>query len=195
MKIFSKLYNLVTVWAEHKHAQYYLGGVSFAESSFFPIPPDVMLLPMSVTNPQKAWYFAFVTTVASVLGAILGYFLGYFLFDSIGLNIIDSLHLSEKFELVKEIFQKHGAWYILIAAFTPLPYKLFTLAAGALSVSLLPFIIASIIGRGLRFFLVAAISKWFGKKYKDKLPLIIDYIAWSVLGLILLIALVYYFAK
>ena len=144
MKIFSKLYARVMIWSRHRHAERYLAGLSFAESSFFPIPPDVMLAPMSLAKPAQAWRFAFVTTVASLLGGLFGYLLGYFAMGAVE-PWITELGYQAKFLQAKQWFDEWGFWAIFIAGFSPIPYKIFTITAGVISMALLPFIILSFI--------------------------------------------------
>ena len=189
MKLFASLYEKVMVWSKHSHAEYYLGALSFAESSFFPIPPDVMLAPMSVARPNKAWWFAFLTTVTSVLGGVLGYFIGAFAFEYIDPWLQTSSYLP-KYEMAKAWFAEWGVWVVFVAGFSPIPYKLFTITAGALSLALLPFVIASFIGRGSRFFLVAGILKYAGPKLE---PMVMKYVEWiGWITVLLLIAAVAY---
>ena len=156
-----KLYDWVLSLARHKHADKALAAVSFAESSFFPIPPDVMLAPMVATRPDKAYTYATICTVASVLGGLLGYAIGYFL-EPVGMWLLTLLGKADTFEASKALFQEHGAWVILIKGLTPIPYKLITIAAGIFSFSLPLFIVLSVITRAARFFLVAFIIKKFG---------------------------------
>jgi len=190
MKLFTGLYEKVMEWSKHPHASYYLGALSFAESSFFPIPPDVMLAPMSVARPNQAWWFAFLTTITSVLGGILGYFIGAFAFEFIDPWIQSSSYLP-KFETAKTWFAEWGVWVVFVAGFSPIPYKLFTITAGVLSLSFIPFIVASFIGRGSRFFLVAGILKYAGPKLE---PLVMKYVEWiGWIMVLLLIAVVVYF--
>lgn len=153
--------------ARHRHAQYYLAVLSFTESSFFPIPPDAMLAPMSLARPERAWYYATLTTVMSVLGGLAGYLIGWLAFDLIE----PALHAAGYWELylaVREWFDRWGFWAIFIAGFSPIPYKLFTIAAGVISMPLLPFIVASIIGRGGRFYLVAGLMRWGGAPWNRR---------------------------
>lgn len=184
MKLFATLYQKTIQWAKHKKAPHYLAGLSFAESSFFPIPPDVMLMPMVIARPNQWVWFATLTTIASVLGGIAGYFIGIFAFDSLQVYLIEWGY-GDKLELAKSWFEQWGVWIVLAAGFSPIPYKVFTITAGALSMLLFPFIIASIIGRGARFFLVAGLLAWLGAKME---PLIIRYIEW--LGWLVVAALV-----
>jgi membrane protein YqaA with SNARE-associated domain len=190
MKLFSNIYNKVIEHSRHKHAEKYLGVLSFAESSFFPIPPDIMLIPMSLAEPSKWIRLAILTTIASVLGGIAGYFLGTWAIDWLQPFIIDWGY-ADKFGQVKDLFNRWGIWAVLMAGFSPIPYKLFTITAGLLSMAFLPFIIASAVGRGLRFFLVAGLVAKVGSKME---PLIIKYIEWLgwLVVLILVIIIFYY---
>lgn len=190
MRIFGWLYEKVIAWSKHPKASIYLGALSFAESSFFPIPPDVMLAPMSVAQPSKAWRFAFITTVTSVLGGVFGYFIGAFAFEFIQPWVQSSSHLP-KFEMAKSWFDQWGVWVIFVAGFSPIPYKLFTVTAGLLSLALLPFVIASFIGRGARFFLVAGLLKYAGPRLEPVMLKYVEWIGW--ITVLLLIAVIAYF--
>jgi membrane protein YqaA with SNARE-associated domain len=190
MKLFSALYDRVMQWSRHRHAPRYLAGLSFAESSFFPIPPDVMLAPMSLARPDRAWRYAALTTLASVAGGVLGYLIGLFAFELIS----PWLHKGgywDHYLRAREWFDAWGFWAIFIAGFSPIPYKIFTITAGAIGMSLLPFIIASAVGRGARFFLVAALMAWGGPPMEQALRRYVDVLGWIVVALvILLVALV-----
>ena len=159
MKLFSTFYNKVLNWARHPKAPHYLGILSFAESSFFPVPPDVMLMPMVLAKPKNWLYLATLTTVTSVLGGITGYFIGLFAFETLQ-PLIVQWGYGEKIELAKSLFEEWGIWIIFAAGFSPIPYKIFTITGGALSMALIPFIFASIIGRGARFFTISALLAW-----------------------------------
>jgi membrane protein YqaA with SNARE-associated domain len=180
LNIFSPLYVRAMQWARHKHAPWYLGAMSFAESSFFPIPPDVMLAPMSLANPSRAYFFALLTTVTSVLGGIFGYFIGVFAIEMIEPYLRESSYWSS-YITAQEWFDRWGFWAIFIAGFSPIPYKVFTIAAGAASMALLPFALASIIGRGARFYMVAALMAWGGSKMEATLHKYVDRIGWATL--------------
>ena len=190
MKIFSALYEKTMNWARHPKAPWFLGGLSFAESSFFPIPPDVMLAPMSLAKPDKAWYYAFLTTVTSVLGGILGYFIGVFAFDLIE-PLLHNYGYYDRYELAKNWFETWGFWAIFLAGFSPIPYKVFTIASGVVGMAFLPFVIASFIGRGLRFFMVAGLMAWGGEPMEKKLHKYMDIIGWAFVGLAILIWFIY----
>lgn len=190
MKIFSLMYQRAMVWARLPNAPWYLSALSFAESSFFPIPPDVMLAPMSLAKPERAWRFALITTVASVLGGLLGYFIGASLFDVIEPHLRTS-HYWEAYQTAVYWFEQWGFWAIFVAGFSPIPYKVFTIAAGSLSMALLPFTIASVIGRGMRFFMVADLMKWGGAKMEASLHQYVDRIGWITVGLVVIAVLVF----
>lgn len=176
-------------WARHPKAPWYLAALSFAESSFFPVPPDVMLAPMSLARPSRAWGFAFITTLASVAGGIAGYFIGLGAFDFIE-PLLRDLGYYEKYLQVRSWFDDWGFWAIFIAGFSPIPYKIFTITAGVISMSFLPFVIASFIGRGGRFSLVAGLMAWGGRSMEEKLHRYMDVIGWGVLAVIALAAVV-----
>jgi len=184
MKLFSRLYDWTLNLSRHRQAPWWLGVLSFAESSFFPIPPDVMLAPMALARRSRAFWFALITTVASVLGGVAGYFIGAWFFEPLAQPLIDFYHAGEKFEAMKVWFQDKGIWVVLLAGFTPIPYKIFTIAAGALSMAFAPFVLASIVGRGARFFLVAALVYFGGPKFEQGLRRYIDIIGWAVVALV-----------
>ncbi|WP_321323264.1 YqaA family protein [Thiomicrorhabdus sp.] len=184
MKIFTPLYDLAIKWSKHEHAPKYLCGLSFAESSFFPIPPDVMLMPMSLAKPQKAIYFAWLTTLFSLLGGVVGYLVGYLAMDLL-MPTIESLGYAAKVEEVNKWFAEYGVWIVFAAGFSPIPYKLFTLSAGASSMAFIPFVIASFFGRGARFFLVATLMKWGGQKFETSIRKWVDWIGWTLVLLII----------
>ncbi|MTI63261.1 YqaA family protein [Methylophaga sp.] len=186
MRLFSGLYARVMVWARHKYATYWLALVSFSESSFFLIPPDVMLAPMSLARPDRAWFYAGLTTAASVLGGLFGYAIGLFAFQLAEPWLI-SLDYMHAYQQASAWFDQWGFWAIFLAGFTPIPYKIFTIAAGAANMLLLPFVIGSLIGRGMRFFLVAGLMRWGGPELEASLHLWVDRLGWLTV-LILVIA-------
>ena len=157
-----KLYDWVFSLARHRRATPALAAVSFAESSFFPIPPDVMLAPMVLARPERAYFYAGLCMLASVLGGIFGYAIGYFL-EPVGLWMLAALGKAEAFEASKALFQQHGAWVILIKGLTPIPFKLITISAGIFQFNLALFIGLSVLTRGMRFFLVAFVLKRWGE--------------------------------
>jgi uncharacterized membrane protein YdjX (TVP38/TMEM64 family) len=190
--MFQKLYDFTIKCSAHHHAHWYLGAIAFIESSIFPIPPDVMLISMGLAKPKSAWRNAFIATLFSVLGGILGYFIGYFLFDLIYPWLSHS-SLYPSYQTAIQWFNKYGVWAVIVAGFTPIPYKLFTIGAGAVHMPLIPFIIGSIIGRGLRFFLVSTLFYFFGEKIESKLVGMIDKLAWIFLILAGTIYGIYHF--
>ena len=183
MGLFTRLYDNCLRWARHRHAPYYLSGLSFAESSFFPIPPDVMLMPMSLAQPGRAMRFALITTLASVAGGILGYAIGYFALDWVAPLIEEGGRWSAAYNKASAWFVDWGFWAVLIAGFSPIPYKVFTISAGALTMAFLPFVIASTIGRGGRFFLVAGLLAWGGPAMEARIRVYVERIGWSMVGL------------
>lgn len=191
MKLFSPLYARAMQWARHRHAPWYLGGLSFAESSFFPIPPDVMLAPMSLANPARAWRFALLTTLASVAGGLLGYLIGAFAFDLIEPALRETAYW-DKYLRAQSWFEQWGFWAVFIAGFSPIPYKVFTIAAGVAFMPLLPFVLASLIGRGARFFMVAGLMAWGGAAMEARLHRYVDRIGWFTVALVVVALLIYH---
>ena len=162
-----KLYDWILSWANKKYSSAALFVLAFAESSFFPIPPDILQIALSVSKPKKSFFYALISSIGSVLGGILGYFIGLFLFDTIGIFIINNLGYQAQFQAVGNLYKSYAFLAILASAFTPIPYKVFTIAAGFWQVGLFPLIAASIIGRSSRFFLVATLFYFFGPKIKN----------------------------
>ena len=156
------LYDRTMAMAAGRGAEPTLGIVSFVESSFFPIPPDVLLIPMVLADRSKAWRYAALATVTSVLGGLFGYLIGAVLFEQIGQPLIEFYHQGERFGVFQEWFNRWGAWIVLFAGVTPFPYKVITIASGTVGLSLPVFIVASVIARGARFFIVAALLYWIG---------------------------------
>lgn len=189
MKIFSGLYDKVMGWSRHRHAPRYLAGLSFAESSFFPIPPDVMLAPMSLAKPGRAWHYALVTTLASVAGGVFGYFIGMFAFEAVAPWLEKAGYWNHYLE-AKAWFDDWGFWAIFLAGFSPVPYKVFTITAGAISMAMVPFVVASAIGRGLRFFLVAGLMAWGGEPMEALLRRYVDILGWVVVALVAVVLII-----
>ncbi len=162
-----RLYHWVLSWAETRYGLPALALVSFTESSFFPIPPDPLLMALSVGKPKRALLYATVCSIASVLGGIFGYVIGMYFYELIGEPIVEFYHLAEKYQELGDAFQEAGFWAILGAALTPIPYKVFTIAAGAFKLSLATFIIASVVGRSLRFFAESVLIRIFGDSIRD----------------------------
>jgi len=189
VKLFSLMYDRALIYSKHPKAPLYLSILSFIESSFFPFPPpDVMLAPMCLANRKKAWHYAFLTTVTSVLGGLFGYAIGVFAFEMIE-PIIHSVGYWEKFETIKFWFLEWGIGVIFIAGFSPIPYKLITITSGVVGMALIPFLMASIIGRASRFYLVAGLIYLGGEKMEHKLRQHIDTLGW----LMVIVIIVAYF--
>jgi len=163
--------------------------LSFAESSFFPIPPDVMLAPMALADPSRAWRLALITTLTSVLGGILGYLIGLALFDLVE-PMLHRFHYWEAYLTARQWFDQWGFWAVFLAGFSPIPYKVFTISAGAVAMSFPPFVLASMIGRGARFFLVAGLMRWGGAPMEEQLRKHVDLLGWLTVGLALVAYLV-----
>ena len=183
MKIFGPLYDKVMAWSRHRHAVRYLGAVSFMESSFFPVPTAIMMAPMVMADRGSAWKLAVITTLTSVAGGLFGYLIGYFLFEQAGQAILAFYQLEGKFEDMKTWFDEYGIWLVLLAGVTPIPYKLFTITSGVLGLAIIPFTLASLVGRASQFFLVAGLVKWGGTKIEPVLDKWIEWIGWGVLAL------------
>jgi len=164
IRIFSSLYDRVMVWSRHRHAPWYLAGLSFSESSFFPIPPDVMLAPMSMAKPRAA-------------------------FDLITPLVTEGGRYAKPFAAAEAWFEKWGVWAVLIAGFSPIPYKVFTISAGVLHMALIPFLIASAVGRGGRFFLVSALMAWGGERMESGLRTYVDRVGWIMVLLVVLVVI------
>ena len=162
-----RLYDWTLSLAASPHALWFLAIVSFVESSFFPIPPDVLMIPMIIARPNRAFLIATVCLVASVLGALLGYYIGYGLFESIGRPILELYGKDDSFAAMSETFNQYGAWAVIVAGVTMLPFKVITIASGVTGLSLPVFIGSSIIARAIRFYLVALLLWKFGEPIRD----------------------------
>lgn len=193
MKLFEPIYTTILKWAKHKHAERFLAGVSFAESSFFPIPVDVMLAPMVLADKDKAWRYAAITTIMSVIGGMFGYLIGAFFFDAYGDQILNYFHAHDTFLSIQQKYADHGILIILLAGFTPIPYKIFTVTSGVLGIAFLPFVLLSLIGRGARFFLVAGLVRLGGDKLEETIHKQVEWLGWGTLALVAVGATVYYF--
>lgn len=184
--IFAGLYRWMARASRHRHAEGYLAALSFAESSFFPVPPDLMLAPMVLLRRNRAWRLALVTTLSSVAGGVAGYFIGKFFFFELGAPLVKFYGAGEVFARTQEWFGEYGVLIVLVAGFTPVPYKLFTLTSGVLSLSLPLFIAASLAGRGARFYLVSALIVWGGEGLAAAVEKHIEKTGWTVVVLLVL---------
>ncbi|MDH5517719.1 MAG: DedA family protein [Gammaproteobacteria bacterium] len=190
--IFAGLYNTTMRWAAHQHAEKYLAFVSFIESIFFPVPTALMLAPMAMAAPDRAVRLALVATFTSVAGGVLGYFLGAYALDLIEPILINVGYI-DKYHTAVAWFSEWGFWAVIVAGFSPIPFKLFTLSAGALNMFLLPFVLAALIGRSAHFFMVALLMAWAGPRLESKVKQYIEWIGW--LTVILIIAGYLYSSK
>ena len=167
MRFLRGLYDWVLRWAETPYAVPALFVLAFAESSFFPVPPDVLLIALAISIPSKSFRFAAICAVGSVAGGILGYGIGLYGYETIGRPIVDFYHGQAVMDAVKLQYDKHGFWGILVAAITPIPYKLFTIASGVFRFDFQSFLVASVLGRSTRFFAVAGLIWKFGPSIKN----------------------------
>ena len=166
MNFLRNIYSWTLKKAEHKNAKWYLSLISFTESSFFPIPPDLLLIPMALANRVKALFYAFICTLSSVIGGVAGYAIGYFFYNSLGIFIVEFYHLENSFIIFENYYKEFGILIVLGAGITPFPYKFITIASGVFGLNIFLFIIVSIISRGSRFYLIAILLYFFGEKIK-----------------------------
>ncbi len=180
MKIFSRLYVWVLELSRHRRAPSWLVTLAVAESSFFPIPVDVMLAPMVLAQPRRAWWFALLATLGSVAGGVIGWVIGLWLIDAV-LPLLESVGYMDAYHTAESWFEEYGFWAVFAAGFTPIPFKVFTIAAGAAGMGLPIFIAASLVGRAGRFFLVAGLVRWGGPAIEPHLHKYADRIGWGTL--------------
>jgi membrane protein YqaA with SNARE-associated domain len=185
MKWLRRLYDWVLSWAESPYGGLALGVIAFAESSFFPVPPDVLLIALAMGKPRRAWWFAGICSAGSVVGGGFGYLIGLKLYEAVGARVIEFYGLADKYDQVAALYGDYSGWAVAIAGFTPLPYKVFTIAAGAFQVPFGIFLLASLLSRSARFFLVAGLIWRFGPSIK---PLIDRY--FNVLAILFVVFLV-----
>lgn len=182
LNIFGAMYDKTMQWSKHRFATFWLSFVSFIEAIFFPILPDVMLIPMSMSKPKQSTKLAFYTAIASMLGGIVGYIIGYYAFDWVQGYIIQFGYQSH-WDKAISWFQEWGVLVVFVAGFSPIPYKVFTIAAGVMQMAFLPFMVTAFISRLARFLLVAKLAAWGGEKFAAKLRKSIELIGWSVVVL------------
>ena len=187
MKIFQPMYDKALVWASHKRAPWLLGLLSFCEAIFFPVPPEFMLLPMCIAKPKSGFWYAAISLLGSVLGMFIGYAIGYWAMDAV-LPLLDKFGYGEEFAHVRETVA-HGShaqafWLLVLAGFTPVPFKIFTIASGAVGMPLIPFFFGALIGRGKRVFLVALAIRLGGETAEATLRKYIEPIGWIALALL-----------
>lgn len=180
-----RIYDWCIAAADKPYALWLMGAVSFAESSFFPIPPDVMLIPMSLARPQRAWVYALVCTITSVAGGVVGYAIGALLYDSVGQWLIQLYGYGDKVEAFRASYAEYGAWIILLKGLTPIPYKIVTITSGFADYNLWLFILFSVIARGGRFFIVAIVLNRYGTWIREQIEARLG--LWVALGTGLLV--------
>ena len=180
--LFPRSYDAIMLWAKSKHAVSILSTVSFVESFIFPIPPDLLLIPLSISNPRKAYYFAMLTTIFSVLGGVIGYLIGIY-FADLFLSTLGWMFDTKSVETTTEWMAEWGVMVVLISGFSPIPYKIFTVASGVTGLTFIPFLIASFLGRGMRFFLIGFIISKGGDNLEKKLRKYSEVIGWTGLSI------------
>lgn len=183
MRLFEPIYARVMRWSAHPRAPWMLGGLSFAESTFFPVPPDVMLIPMTLARPHRGMRLAALCTAASVIGGLFGWLIGYFAFDLIEPWLRSTGHFDTYLQ-ARAYFVQYGFWVILLAGFSPIPYKIFTISAGVMAMPLLPFLLGSVIGRGGRFFLVAGLIVLGGERMEQRIRRHVEWLGWGAVALV-----------
>lgn len=191
MRIFQGIYDRVLIWSGHRHARYYLAGLSVAEATVFPVPPDVMLAPMVLADRPAAWRLALLTTIASVIGGLLGYAIGALALELV-YPLLERAGYQGAYEQAVSAFARWGIAFVIVAGFTPIPFKIITIAAGALGMPMAGFVVGSLVGRGARFFLVAGIIYAGGRNAAASLRRWVDLIGWCVVALVLVGALIWW---
>jgi membrane protein YqaA with SNARE-associated domain len=181
-----RLYDRVLALAGRPNAPWWLAAIAFAESSFFPVPPDVLLVPMALARPERAWRLAAICTVSSVAGGVLGYLIGYWLFEAIAQPLLHAYHYEAAFARFEQTYAQYGVWVILVKGLTPIPYKIVTIASGVAHFDFAVFLAASLVTRGLRFFLLAALLRKFGAPVRtfieQRLVLVTTLMAVGIVG-------------
>lgn len=180
--LFPRSYDAIMLWAKSKHAVSILSTVSFVESFIFPIPPDLLLIPLSISNPRKAYYFAMLATIFSVFGGVIGYLIGIY-FADLFLSTLGWMFDKKSVEITTEWMTEWGVMVVLISGFSPIPYKIFTVASGVTGLTFIPFLIASFLGRGMRFFLIGFIISKGGDNLEKKLRKYSEVIGWTGLSI------------
>ncbi len=188
---FARLYLKVMQWARSRYADYILATVSFTESVIFPIPPDVMLIPMAMAKPERAFYLGTLTTIASVLGGMAGYGIGMWAFPTLVDPLIMKLGYTHQYEMIHTWFNTWGFWVVLLAGFTPIPYKLFTVTAGLVNIAFLPFVLASFLGRGGRFYLVSFLMAKGGPKLEQAIHDALLKFGWALVMIFIVVVVGY----
>ena len=182
--VLNRLYWWILSWAETPYGAPALFILAMAESSFFPIPPDPLLVALAVGKPARSLYYAALCTAGSVIGGVIGYGIGYYFIETIGMRIIELYGVTEKYSVIQKLYEEHNAIVVLVAGVTPIPYKVFTIAGGAFHVSFITFVLASIAGRGFRFFLEGVLLYYYGEKIRDFIDKYMTWLSW-IFGILL----------
>jgi membrane protein YqaA with SNARE-associated domain len=180
-----RLYDWCIAAAGKPHASWIMGAVSFVESSVFPVPPDVMLIPLCLARPDRAYFYATVCTVTSVAGGVLGYVIGAYLYDSVGLWLMQLYGYGDNIEAFRQAYAEWGAWIIVLKGMTPIPYKIVTIASGFAAYPIIPFIFLSFIARGMRFYLVAFLLHRYGPRAREIIEKRLGF--WTTVGALIVI--------
>lgn len=188
--MFRRLYDRTLALSSHPHAVFWLAVIALAEASFFPIPPEVLLAPMVMAQREHTFRLAAITTVFSVIGGVIGFAIGYFFIDAVS-PWLRELHYWDRYLQVQDWYAQWGFWATFVAGFTPVPYKIFTIAAGAAQMNLPLFILASLLSRGARYMLVAYLVRWAGPALEQRLIKYIDAIGWVMVAMIVVVILIY----
>lgn len=189
--MFQALYDRVLMWSRHRHARRYLFALSLTEATVFPVPPDVMLAPMVLADRQAAWHLALLTTVASVLGGLIGYLIGFLAIEAV-LPLIERVGYMEAYEAAVEAFERFGVWFVILAGFSPIPFKVITIAAGALGMPIVGFVVGALIGRSARFYLVAGFVYAGGERAADNLREWVNLIGWLSVVLAVIVGIIWW---
>jgi membrane protein YqaA with SNARE-associated domain len=189
--MFRGLYDRILVLSRHRHARKYLFVLSVTEATVFPVPPDVMLAPMVLADRRSAWYLAFLTTLASVLGGLIGYLIGLLAIEAV-MPLIERAGYVDAYDAAVDAFERFGVWFVILAGFSPIPFKVITIAAGALGMPVIGFILGSVIGRGARFYTVAGVIYAGGERAAENLRRWVDTLGWTVVGLTVVAAIVWW---
>lgn len=189
--MFQALYDRVLIWSRHRHARRYLFVLSVSEATVFPVPPDVMLAPMVLADRQAAWRLALLTTVASVLGGLIGYLIGYLAIEAV-MPLIERVGYVDAYQAAVEAFNRFGVWFVILAGFSPIPFKIITIAAGALGMPVAGFFAGALIGRSARFYLVAGLVYAGGERAADNLREWVNLLGWLAVALAAIAGIVWW---
>jgi membrane protein YqaA with SNARE-associated domain len=165
--VLRRLYNWIISRSTHKDAVWWMAGISFAESSFFPLPPDIILIPMCLAHPKKLWFYTNICAVASMLGGLVGYGIGYLFFETLGRQLFDLYGMWDTYHTFKDTFEVYGPWFMILKGITPIPYKLLTIMAGIAEMNLVVFVLCSIVARFSRYYMGAVLLHFYGPQVQQ----------------------------